>query len=88
MRRIGTQDGYSPASTLVDTLNRAITARRRAPTLRIVLVVCVLGLPPLGALVMIVIALSPYLGAIVGAAAGAGLLTATRRRRRASRAQV
>jgi hypothetical protein len=90
MRRIGTQDKHSPATTLLDTLDRAITARSWAPTLRIVLVACALGLPPLGALALIVWTLGPYLaaivGAIVGAVAGAGLLGATRRRRRSSRA--
>lgn len=80
MRRISTQGKHGPATTLVETLNRAITARRWAPTLRFVLVACVLGLPPLGALVLIATALAPYLAPIMAAAAGAGLLIAHARR--------
>ena len=84
MGRIGNSDRLSPVGTLVHTLDRAISAQRWAPTLRLLLVACVLGLPPLGALVVIVMTLGPYLGAIIGAAAGAGLLTARRRNRRLS----
>jgi hypothetical protein len=85
MGRIDTQDRRGLPATLVDTLDRAINARRWAPSLRLVLVVSAVVLPLLGALVLIVMSVSPYLAAILGTLAGAGLLGGAQRWRRPPR---